>query len=332
MSNNKIYDGPFAMQLQTFISEKRLLGCKYIEEERLSYEFDILSFEMITTPVLSMELINKFIEPKPNWQATTQKRHISFIKNFANYLINHDYEVQMPIIMAIKNSSRVSYRPYIFTHDEIIKLFDAIDSIHPIKRNSHIFYPVIIRLLYSTGIRISEALNLKMGDVNYDEYTIHIVNPKNNKDRIIPIDQSLVFYLRWYENRIHETYDPEELFFFNNGKSKQYHRNNVQVYFSNILEKLNFPIGGYNGNGPHLHCLRHTFCVHSLQRMLENNIPQEVALQYLSAYMGHQTIAATSKYLQLTAEAFSDITQKIESKYPYLLPCLSVKEGADNEK
>lgn len=332
MSNNKIYVGPFAMQLQNFIIEKQLLGCKYIEEERLSYEFDKLSVEMINTPVLSMELINKYIEPKPNWQATTQKRHISFIKNFADYLINHDYEVQMPIISAIKNSSHVSYKPYIFTHDEIIKLFDAADSIHPSSRNSYIFYPVVIRLLYCTGIRISEALNLKMGDINFDEYTIHIVNPKNKKDRILPIDQSVIFYLRWYKNKIHETYDAEELFFLNNGKSKQYYRNNVQVYFSKMLEKLNFPIGGYNGNGPHLHCLRHTFCVHSLQRMLANDTPQAVAIQYLSAYMGHQSITATSKYLQLTAEAFPDIIRKIELKYSDVLPCLNARGSIDNEK
>lgn len=332
MSNKKTYIGPFDIQLRNFISQKRLLGCKYIEEERLSYEFDKLSFELEKDPVLSMELINKYVEPKPNWQATTQKRHISFIKNFANYLINHDFEVQMPTIMAIKNSSHVEYKPYIFSHAEIIKIFNAVDSIHPIKKNSHIFYPVILRLLYSTGIRISEALNLRMDDINYDEHTIHIVNPKNNKDRILPIDKSLIYYLRWYENKIHETYNAEDLFFLNNGKNKKYYRNNVQVYFSNILAQLDFPIGGYNGNGPHLHCLRHTFCVHSLQRMLLNDIPQTVALQYLSAYMGHQSIAATSNYLQLTVESFPDIIQKIESKYSEVLPCLSEKEVKLNEK
>lgn len=331
MSKNKAYCGPFSSQLIDYITEKRMLGYKYIEEERLSFEFDLLSTSFECNNVLPIELVNKFIQPKPNWQSTTQRRHISFIQNFARYLLNHDYKATLPKLASLKNSNKTSYKPYIFTHEEIYKIFDATDNIHPNSRNSHIFYPVLFRLLYCTGMRISEALNLRMKDVDINNATIQIINPKNKKDRLIPISESLVKYCIWYIKRIHSVYQDDDFFFLNNGKSKQYYRNNVQTYFTSILDKLNFPLGGYKRTGPHLHCLRHTFCVHSLQRMLSADIPQGVAIQYLCAYMGHQSISATSRYLQLTAEAFPNLMEKMELEFSDILPAICESEESDDE-
>lgn len=331
MLNNRNYYGVYSSQLTNYITEKRNLGYKYIEEERLSFEFDLLSTSFDCSRGLPLELLEKFIEPKPNWQATTQKRHISFIQNFARYLNNHDYDVILPKLVSLKNSNKISYKPYIFTHEEIYKILNAVDNIHPSSRNTHIFYPVIFRMLYCTGMRISEALNLRMQDVDIKNMTIHIINPKNKQDRLIPISKSLTKYCIWYISKIHPVYRDDDFFFLNNSKHKQYYRNNVQTYFTTVLEKLNFPLGGYKRTGPHLHCLRHTFCVHSLQKMLSKGIPQGVALQYLSAYMGHQSISATSRYLQLTAEAFPDLIDKMELEFSDIFPSLYDSEESNNE-
>lgn len=328
MSENKvIYHGTFSEHLKLFISEKRLLGCAYVEEERLSIEFDRLSLEYDCSRGLSKELADAFIECKPNWQATTQKRHISFLHNFATYLLRHDISSFQPQNSTFKLPAS-SFKPYIFSQTQISDIFDLADNIHPTCRNSHIFYPVLFRTLYGTGIRVSEALSLTMKDVDVSQNTITVVNPKNHKDRCLPIDDSLVTYLDWYRMKIHPTYHDEDLFFMSNRAGGQYFRNNVQVYFSNIIAKLNIPTNGYKGGGPHLHCLRHTFCVHSLAQLIRNDVPHDVALQLLSVYMGHQSLSATGRYLQLTAEAFPDLVDAMEKIYHDIFPDLKqFREG-----
>lgn len=323
-AENREYKGPLSSQLKAFIQEKRNLGCKYIAEERLSYEFDRLSCQYDCSCGVPSDLINEFIECKPNWQATTQKRHISFVQNFGYYLRNHDVSINLPGYSSIKKTQ--SFSPYIFSRSEIKTLFELTDNIRPSIRNSHIFYPVIFRTLYCTGMRISEALDLRMKDVNLKENTIHIVNPKNHKDRILPISKSLAQYLIWYSEKIHPVYHDNDYFFMTSNSRGKYYRNNVQVYFSYLVARMGLPTNGYKGGGPHLHCLRHTFCIHSLEKMISEGIPNGVALQLLSAYMGHGSLSATARYLQLTAEAFPELIRKMEESYGDLFPQIITKD------
>lgn len=316
---NSIFTGAFASYLEAFITEKRTLECRYVEEERLAHEFDKMSLQYDCSEGMTNELVDEFIKCKPNWQATTQKRHVSFVQNFGRYLINHDINAFLPGYVSVRKAE-TCFKPYIFSHSEINGLFMATDKIHPNCRNSHILYPVLFRMLYGTGVRISEALNLTMADVNLDKKTIRVINPKNHKDRVLPISDSLREYCWWYQSLIHPVYHNNDLFFKSNRGDGHYYRNNVQVYFSTIVAGMNLPTKGYKGGGPHLHCLRHTFCVHSLEQMLKDGIPHGVALQMLSAYMGHQSLSATAKYLQLTAEAFPDLLAVIEDAYRDIFP------------
>lgn len=313
------YLGPFAAQLKAFIDEKRCLGCRYIEEERLAHKFDDLSIGHDYSSGLSLGLVNSFIEYQPNWQATTQKRRISFLQNFGSYLINHDIQAFLPGYDALRGAV-VNFKPYIFSQEEINGLFRLSDQIHPNCRQSHIFYPVLFRVLYGTGMRISEVLHLKMEDVDLNGKMIRVADPKNHKDRHLPISSSLAEYCSWYCARIHPLYHGDDLFFLSNRGDGHYSRNNIQVYFNTLISRMGLPYQGFKGGGPHLHCLRHTFCVHSLEKMLRENVPHGVALQLLSSYMGHRSLSATGRYLQLTAEAFPDLTEKIENMYGDIFP------------
>lgn len=317
------YTGAFASHLESFINEKKALGCRYTEEGRLAHEFDKLSMKYDCSGGLSAELVNEFTKYKPNWQATTQKRHISFLKNFGRYLQNHDIESFLPGQAALK-TKHASFKPYIFSHTEIEEIFRIADRIRPNCRNSHIFYPVIFRTLYGTGARISEALNLTMKNVDLQKKTILVVDPKNHQDRCLPISDSLSEYLIWYQSKIHPTFHEDDLFFESNRGNGHYYRNNVQVFFSRIITDMSLPYGGFKSGGPHLHCLRHTACVHSLEQLLKDGMSHGVALQLLSVFMGHRSLSATARYLQLTAEAFPDLTTRLEEMYRDVFPQIEV--------
>lgn len=334
MSENKVYHGTFAKHLQDFIEEKRSLGYRYKEEERLAHTFDQVSLGFDCSEGLSTELARAFTEYQPNWQATTQKRRISFIQNFGEYLLRHDISAFRPGYSELKNM-QPAFKPYIFSHEEIDRLFSMADRIRPNCRNSHIFYPVLFRVLYGTGIRISEALALTVEDVDLKKQTLRIMNPKNHKDRILPISDSVTEYCKWYQKKIHPLYHKDDLFFMSNRGTGSYYRNNVQIFFSRMVADAGIPTRGYKGGGPHLHCLRHTFCVHSLEKMIRDEVPHGVALQLLCSYMGHQSLSATGRYLQLTAEAFPNLAEKIEEAtkdiFPVIAPLKEVRMPYEEE-
>lgn len=103
------YLGPFAIQLQAFIDEKRVLGCRYTEEERLAHKIDDMSMEHDCGDGLSPDLVNAFIKYQPDWQATTQKRRISFLQNFGRYLLNHDVQAFLPGYDALR-TAKVNFK------------------------------------------------------------------------------------------------------------------------------------------------------------------------------------------------------------------------------
>ena len=105
-------------------------------------------------------------------------------------------------------------------------------------------------------MRISEALCLTMEDVDLKAKIIRVVDPKNHKDRHLPISDSLAEYCIWYCSKIHSLYHGEDLFFLSNRGDGHYSRNNIQVYFNTIICRMGIPYHGYKGGGPHLHCLR----------------------------------------------------------------------------
>ena len=107
------------------------------------------------------------------------------MKNFAVYLNNHGYSVYVPEISTFL--SRCNFIPHIYSKDELQRFFLAIDS-YPITYNSYrnTVNPVFFRFLYGTSVRISEALNLTIANVNLNDGIMTIRHSKNNKDRLIP--------------------------------------------------------------------------------------------------------------------------------------------------
>ena len=154
---------------------------------------------------------------------------------------------------------------------------------------------------------------------------------KNNKDREIPFSDSVAEYLQWYKRKTHPVYNDTDLFFRSNRGSGHYEKTAVNHYFHDILFKCGITSGGRKFGGPHLHNLRHTFCVHSMNNMFHNGIPHEVALPLLMTYMGHATLSETGKYLKLTAEAFPDLIDQINKIYGSIMPDLEVKTEYEDD-
>jgi len=322
---SKSFQGSFAQQLKMLLAEKRVLGLKYIEEERLMHVFDDMSCSHECGVGLSSELVLSFVERQPHWSQSTQSVRIHLIRQIAKFLRLQGIPAYVCDTGRVKKINS-QFKPYIFTKKQIASIFYQADTIPdlPQSRNAQIFYPVILRMLYGCGLRISEALNLTVRDVNRDEGLLYIHNSKNHKDRVLPMDATLVRYCIDYYNKVHLFSIDTDYFFKSPATHGKYDKGSVYHYFRKLLWQCGISHGGRGGSGPRLHDLRHAFCVHSLQQFLKNGVNYRAALPVLSAYMGHSSIAATGKYVRLTAEAFPEITEKMEQHFGHIIPEMEV--------
>ena len=321
---NRPFTGPLASLLADLLSEKRTLGYKYEEPERLMHEFDEMSKQFDCSAGLPKALALEFVKRKPNWRQSTQEHHVYIARTIAEYLINHGVPAYMTDSTMVKNLGE-DFKPYIFTHGEMARIFDVADNIKPNAVNSHVFYPALLRVQYGCGLRISETLGMRMGDVNLTEGVLHVRNAKNNKDRDIPVSNTVGDYLVWYSKKTHSAYSKDEYFFKSRWGDGHYQKEAVGHYFREILFECGIPHGGRKDGGPHLHSLRHTFCVHSLEKMLKEGVPHMAAFPLLCNYLGHASLSATGRYLRLTAEAFPELTSRIDSIYGEILPRMEVR-------
>lgn len=180
-----------------------------------------------------------------------------------------------------------------------------------------IILPTLIRLLYATGLRISEALSLKDQDVHPADKTIIVKDSKNGKERLIPISPSLAEVLKEYLHYKGKLPLQKKVcdHFFVSLCGRPCTRDNIDAWFKKILQAAN--ISGQR-QGLRLHDLRHTFSVHSLAMMAEQDIDLYCSLPTLSTYLGHQSLESTNAYVRLTAEMYPGLIKEAN------LICLNV--------
>jgi integrase len=247
----------------------------------------------------------------------------SDLRQFARYLHNQGYNAFIP--PKCHKMSRNTFTPYIFTHEEIQNFIRVVDSIapHP-KSNKSQSYPLLFRLLYCSGLRISESFHIKISDVDFEKGTLIIRASKFSKDRIIPLSPSLAsMFIRYHDlfNRNKSAKD----FYFTNKNGTPLSSSWVYKVYRKLLWKAGISHGG-KGKGPRIHDLRHTFCVHTLAKQVKDGVDLYVALPILSVYLGHSSVVATQGYIRLTAEAYPDLIKKISETCAYILPEVTINE------
>ena len=174
----------------------------------------------------------------------------------------------------------------------------------------------MFRFLYSTGVRISEALNLTLADYDADIGTIIIRHAKNSRDRVIPLHPAMKKLLDCYMEILHKYHDKDMPLFPDSLMTKM-DINTAYSHFRDYLLLADIP---HTGRGPRIHDFRHGFAVQNLRqwsiegRELTNLIP------YLSAYMGHVDYKPTQYYLRLTAEIYPEMMDILETECEDIIP------------
>jgi site-specific recombinase XerD len=154
--------------------------------------------------------------------------------------------------------------PYVLSDDEVRRLFAAVDS-QPMSSysNKAMVDPVLFRVLYGAGLRVSEALNLTLADVDPGAGTLRIRDSKNGESRTIPITGRLAATLDAYTTAAHPAPEHSDNVFYSRARGKPINQATVYTRFRGYLADAG--IAHFVG-GPHPHSLRHGFAVANLRR------------------------------------------------------------------
>ena len=176
------------------------------------------------------------------------------------------------------------------------------------RSNNHLqIYPVLVRLLIGTGMRIGEVLALNRGDVDVSNGVINVINGKNGVSRYIPVSDSLKKVLRCYSETI-DMSDSNKPFF-----TSPYTGGHLTYSAMKYMFPMMFRAAGIHmadGKTPNIHSIRHTFCTKSLEKMLSGGMDVYTAIPILAAYVGHVNYMDTEKYIHFTEQGHEDFVKK----------------------
>ena len=208
--------------------------------------------------------------------------------------------------------------PYVFSTKDVARLMDAANSLPPYARSPqrHIVMPMIFRLIYGCGLRISEARKLLIEDINLHDGVLLVRAAKFNKDRYVPMAQSLLQRCRSYAKQVVLGSNANSPFLPSPFRGF-YCCGSIEYAFHQCLEIAGIT---HTDDGPTVHSLRHSFAVHNLMRWCAQEKDVNVLLPYLSAYMGHEDLRGTERYLRMTIEMFPEIMNRIRSGCSWIMP------------
>lgn len=313
-----IFKSELAPWLYAFFEEKHRLGYKYkgIDDQLMNFDKFLISKDCKNS--LSKALVLQWAQHKPHQKAETVRCNIRTMRVLADFLNRNGISAyRVPQYSEPRKTH--DFTPYIFTYDEIARIIAFFDGFcyNKVSPKRHLVYPLLIRVLAFCGLRVSEALNLRVKDVDFEKGYFILRDTKNCQDRIIPLDENLRERFGAYKNQMNFMTGNE--YFFPAPDGFIYGIATIEKTFRDAMFAAGIPYRG-RGKGPRLHDLRHTFAVHSLQKLTRDGKPSQAALPILMTYIGHKSVDATSRYIHLSAESYPALIKQAEAAFGDLIP------------
>ncbi len=262
---------------------------------------------------ISEKMINDFLYNNSPITSTWFVKH-STLNGFYQYLISRGFVSKSPLTKLLpKKPDR--FVPYVYSKKEIKRILKTATNYQEAESHNQ---PTIIRmillLLYSTGLRLNEALSLKLSDIDLDRLVITVRHAKFFKSRLVPFSNQLgkvlTDYIIWRKN-FGYAQDIEAPLFISK-KRLPISSSTIRKIFRRIRVKASINRNDDARYQPRIHDLRHTFAVHRLTHWYKENRDVQKMLPMLSVYMGHSSITHTSIYLTMTSNLLAEAGDRFE--------------------
>ena len=258
-------------------------------EANISSFFQWLDNEDLKYKNLQEDHINQYISFlfQRKMRSSSVNRKISSIKSFYIFLVKRNFVKNSPLNDLV-TPKQEKYLPESMSEAEVDKLLNSPDVSNKIENRDK----AMIEMLYATGMRISELVNLKMTDVDMKRCVVKVFG-KGSKERLVPFGETALDSLRSYLNE-REQSSSKEIFLSNRGKkmTRVAFWQRVKIYL--IRENLK------NSISPHT--LRHAFATHLLNRGAD--------LRSVQLLLGHSDLSTTQIYTHIAKQRLSDVLKK----------------------
>lgn len=312
-------NSPLAPLMAQFVQEKRACGYRYNAITLSLRRFDAyLCRQGLQQVELPRSVTSSWLAKQPHENGKTQRDRINLVRSFALFMRRLGLPADVPDHAVAAKESK-SFLARVLTHEEVRRLLEAADRIQPMASTHlrHIVLPELLRVLYGCGLRLEEALSLRMRDVDLVQGVLRINDTKFRKDRLVPPARPLVVRLQKYAAVLGPRSDDE--YFFPSPRGGRLDGGGVYRNFRELLHRCHIGHGG-RGEGPRLHDLRHTFAVHALLRWYREGADLQSRMPVLATYLGHASIDGTQDYLQMTAELYPEIVSRSDAAFSDVIP------------
>lgn len=228
---------------------------------------------------------------KQKISSKTINRKMCALRSFYKYLLKQEYVNDNPFLL-IDSLREKQRQPDFLYEDEMFELLDSIDESTALgKRNK-----AMAELMYASGLRCSEIVNLKLEDIDYSRSLV-LIHGKGNKDRYVPFHdfakECLINYIDDYRSEIMCKYNQSHSYVFINKLGNRLTNRGVEkiidriVYLYDASKKI------------HPHTFRHSFATHLLNQGVDIRIVQEL--------LGHVNLSTTQVYTHITSQRLIEV-------------------------
>lgn len=208
--------------------------------------------------------------------------------------------------------SRRRLAPHLYTDQEIIDLLVAAGRLSPKGTLRAATYRTLLGLIAATGLRLSEALRLTCGDVDFDAGMLTVRQTKFAKSRLVPLHPTTVRALKQYlALRQRHVLALQNGPFLVSAKGTALHKRTVHWVFGRLRRQLGWTARGGHA-APRIHDLRHTFICRRVRLWHEHGADIDNAMVALSTYVGHAKVSDTYWYLTAAPDLMSVAGHRFE--------------------
>jgi integrase/recombinase XerD len=203
--------------------------------------------------------------------------------------------------------------PYVYSSAELQRLLDATAVLnHPASRLQSMTYRMLLLLLYGSGLRVGEAIALRLSDIDLAQCLITVCNTKFYKTRLVPVGPRLSQQMAAYLDRRRLLAIPEGEMsaFLCSRTGHSLHYTQVIKTFQRIRSAAGIVTPTGECRPPRLHDLRHSAAVHRVLAWYKAGKDVQRLLPSLATYLGHADIRSTQQYLQMTPELLQEASRR----------------------
>lgn len=293
----------YIQEYENYLKLERSLSSNSVEAyvhdvTKLKQFLELVGSKVSPLQVSTVELQN-FIEyiNELGMSAFSQARIISGLKSFYKFLL-YEGELDTDPTELLEAPKLGRKLPDTLSIEEIDKILSAIDHSTPEGMRNR----AMLETLYSSGLRVSELIGLKMSNVHFDVGFLRIFG-KGSKERLVPIGREALKFIKIYmeEVRIHlDIKSGHEGFMFLNRNGRQLSRQMVFIVIKNLVEKA----GIQKTISPHT--FRHSFATHLIEGGADLRAVQEM--------LGHESITTTEIYTHLDRDYLRQVIQEFHPR------------------